>query len=420
MIEIDTKIFHFRREYNLRQRQIQSQRQTPVQQIPTSLMHHSPGSQPNLSKLVDNQQIAAGLAHLPQTHYLPSHYRAISPTQAAAVLADDLAYHQHALHNAASHPYLNHHATSIGPRDMLHLSQHSLNNHPISLRQAQYNSSKQRLIQSQSSQQSDSPNAGQQTAATLLHHPDCAAVIRPMVSNNPTHFYSTHGSPIRHTPSHKQANLNKQLLDDDSVDLQQFGGRQQMSTMHNQPPLFGMSRPSNLINSSQDEECESEISNQQINGQMNRELEYNEENEVGEDEDELLDEDEPQTQQLVTQQQQQQQLMRNNRPQFRQLSSNSNNDSNESAVDQSPLTVHANMHTNVGLNDEEKKHLVPLTNRLQQQLINKNYGSKMMESNTNSLGQQTPTSQATGANLTNNLMPSQQILQRNFVENRQN
>ena len=386
-------------------------------------MHHSPGSQPNLSKLVDNQQVAAGLARLQQSHYLPQHYRAISPTQAAAALADDL-YHQHALHSAASHPYLNHHAAAAPTaRDILHLSQHNLTSHHHPSLQAQYNSSKQRLLQSQSSQQSDSPQTGQpmtvaqQQTAALLHHPDCAAVIRPATVAGPNAhhpFYSTHGSPIRQTPPHKQVGgqcLSKQLLDDsaDEIALQQapYGSRPPTSTMHNQPPLFGMSRPSNLINSSQDEECESDLASltnqqqQQLNGQLSRDLEeYSEENDAEDKEEELIEDEQPvqlqqQAQQLQQQQQQLQQqqhqlqqqinasqLLRN-RPQFRQLSSNSNNsnDSNESAVDQP----------------------VPLTNRLQ----HLNYGPKEANS---LVGQQV------GGQPTGNSTPSQQITQRNYVD----
>ena len=389
--------------------------------MPPGLLHHSPGSQPNLSKLVDNQQVAAGLAHLQQAHYLPSHYRAISPTQAAAALADDL-YHQHALHSAASHPYLNHHPTA-GPtaRDILHLSQHNLTSHHHPSLQAQYNSSKQRLLQSQSSQQSDSPNAGQsmsqQQTAALLHHPDCAAVIRPTVLAGPNAhhpFYSAHGSPIRQTPPHNQR-LSKQLLDDsvDEIGLQPQFARPPASTMHNQPPLFGMARPSNLINSSQDEECESDLASltnqqqQQLNGQLSRDLEeYSEENDA-EDKDELVEDEQPvqlqqlqqqqlQQQQLQQQQQQQQQInasqLLRNRPQFRQLSSNSNNsnDSNESAADQP----------------------VPLTNRLQQHL---NYGSKLADSGSLTGGQAIGGQQAAS-----NSTPSQPITQRNYVDSRQN
>lgn len=274
------------------------------------------------------------------------------------------------------------------------------------------------MIQSQSSQQSDSPGQQQQTAALLHHHPDCAAVIRPL-ANNTHQFFSTHGSPVRHK---QPQNLNNQLLDNDSVDeigIQQFntgssGTRQplQPTTMHNQPSLFGM-RPSNLINSSQDEECESDLASisnqqQQINGQLNRDhLDYNEENEI-DDEDELIDDDQQPT--VLQQQQSIQQVnqMIRNRPQFRQLSSNSNNDSNDS----DPTALNNNL---TGLNDE-KHQLVPLQNRFQQQqqqnLNNKTYGSKMTETN---LGGQQASSQQM---INNNSTPSQQ--QRNFAENRQN
>ena len=105
-----------------------------------------------------------------------------------------------------------------------------------------------------------------------------------------------------------------------------------------------------------------------------------------------------------------------NRPQFRQLSSNSNNDSNESDIIQpTNATI---LHNNLTSLNEVPLNLNSNQNRLQQHLNSNNYGSKMTDNNSLIGGQQMTSS---ANNNINSTPSSQQITQqRTFVENRQN